>query len=72
MTTKTQIIANIWPIKPGGNDACDICGYIHDKEDIYGIVIECDDGVYRCKVCRGAGKYPSKIQRAREINDDES
>lgn len=38
---------------PNGNLTCDICEYIHPKPDKYGIVIECADGVLRCKVCRG-------------------
>ena len=39
------------------NLTCDICGYTYDKHDVYAIVIECADGLCRCKVCRGAAKF---------------
>jgi hypothetical protein len=42
------------------NLTCDICGYTHPKPDRWAIVIECPDGVLRCKVCRGAAKFNSK------------
>lgn len=42
------------------NETCDICGYWHPKPDNYAIVIRCGDGLYRCKVCRGAGKFNAK------------
>lgn len=40
---------------------CDVCGYQSPTKD-YGTVIECADGVIRCKVCRGVGKWPRKRQ----------
>jgi hypothetical protein len=43
--------------KADGNLTCDICQYVHPTPDSYGIVIECADGVIRCKVCRGINKW---------------
>lgn len=42
---------------PAGNLVCDICDYVHPRPDKYGIVIECDDGIRRCKKCRGDDGY---------------
>lgn len=48
------------------NLVCDICGYRHKNPDQYAIVIECKDGVNRCKVCRGAGKFKGVQTRKKE------
>lgn len=53
------------------NLTCDICGYLHPKPDHWAIVIECDDGVLRCKVCRGAAKFNVK-QRAKVLQEQEN
>ena len=36
-------------------DECDICGF-HAKHN-NGVIILCADGIFRCKVCRGEGKF---------------
>lgn len=50
---------NIWfkEKKVDDNLTCDVCGYKHDTPDKWGIVVEGKDGLRRCKVCRGAGKF---------------
>lgn len=48
------------------NKACDVCGYKHPRPDTSGIVIECADGIYRCKVCRGDSKFQRKTKGQKE------
>lgn len=40
------------------DDECDICGYRAKHNN--GVIIQCADGILRCKVCRGEGKFPRK------------
>lgn len=57
---------NIWfkEKKQEDNLTCDICGYKHGTPDKWSIVIEDKDGVQRCKVCRGDGKF-NGVQKRR-------
>lgn len=45
---------------------CDVCGYEPDEPDMFAKVIRCEDGLYRCKVCRGASHYKPKQMRDEE------
>lgn len=61
---------NIWfkEQKQEDNLICDICGYQHDKPDKWGIVVTCADGVLRCKVCRGDGKFNGVQKRRSKVS----